>query len=95
MAVLRRERLQEGCGVVASAVHSAVDEKRWCAEDLAGGGSAGDVAPDPFEHLAAGAVVIEEREVQSELVGVLVEVVVFECVLAVEEQFVHLPEAAL
>jgi hypothetical protein len=45
-------------------VHSTVDEEGRCAEDLSRIVSAGDVAGDALEYLAARAVVVEARDVE-------------------------------
>jgi hypothetical protein len=86
---------QERRGVVAALVEDAVDEDRRCASHELRGIAARDVTHDPGADLVAGAVVIEAVEVQTELARIRAEVVVFESLLPVEEEAVHLPEATL
>ena len=46
-------------------------------------------------HRRDGPVLVEDRRVQAELDGVPAQVAVFECLLPVEQQLVHVPERAL
>ena len=54
-----------------------------------------NVALDPLQHRRASPVAVEGRYVQPELGGVPAQVAVFERLLAVEQQLVHVPEPAL
>jgi hypothetical protein len=76
-------------------VHRAVDEQGGGAEHLARGQAAVDVAADPAGYRGAGPVCVEGRDVQAELGGVPAQVAVFERLLPVEQQLVHVPEPAL
>src|SRR6266436_9447064 len=76
-------------------MYHAVDEQGGGAEHLARGQAAVDVAADPVGYRGAGPVAVEGRDVQAELGGVPAQVAVFERLLPVEEQLVHVPEPAL
>src|SRR5262249_35539542 len=76
-------------------VRHAVDDRGGGAEHRARGHAAVDVAADPVGYYDAGPVVVEGRDVQAELGGVPAQVAVFERLLPVEQQLVHVPEPAL
>jgi len=76
-------------------VHNAVDEQCRCAQYLARGQAALDIAADPLCHSDTGTVAVERRHVEAEFGGVPEQVGVFERLLPVEQQLVHVPEAAL
>ena len=76
-------------------MHDAVDEQRRCASDLARRKPALDVTSDPAQRAGAGSVVVELCDVEFELGCMAPQVVVFERLLAMEEQVVHVPEAVL
>src|SRR4030095_16079466 len=80
---------------VPARVATAVEEQGWRAEHLAGGQAAVDVAADPVGYRGAGPVAVDGRDVQAELGGVPAQVAVFERLLPVEQQLVHLPEPAV
>ena len=76
-------------------MHNPVDEQCRCAQYLARGQAALDIAADPLYHRSAGTVAIERRHVEAEFGGVPEQVGVFERLLPVEQQLVHVPEPAL
>ena len=84
-----------GWRVVAAAVHDAVDEQGRGAAHLARSQAGLDIAPDARLARRRGPVLVETRDVQTELGGVPSEIVVFERLLAMEQQLVHVPEAVL
>src|SRR5216683_7956287 len=88
-------RGQQGGRVVAAAVQDAVDEQGGGTQHLARGQAAVDIAADPVGYRGAGPVCVEGRDVQAELGGVPAQVAVFERLLPVEQQLVHVPEPAL
>ena len=76
-------------------MEGAVDEQRRRAAYLAGRRSALDVSTNALEDAGSLSVVVEPSDVEPELIGVALQVGLFECLLAMEEQLVHLPEAGL
>src|ERR1700761_6191847 len=87
----RRKRL----GVEGAFMHDPVDEQGGCTEHLARLQTAAEVALNPVERDLAGAVAIELREIEADLLGVAPEILVLECLLTVEQHVVHLPEPSL
>ena len=89
------QRVVEGSSVVAAAVHDTVDEQRRCAEHLTRRRAALDVPTDSREGARVGPVAGEACDVEPELGGVPLQIIVLQCVLATEEQPVHVPEPVL
>lgn len=54
-----------------------------------------DIPADAASHIGPHTIMVKTCHVETELVGVLSEIVVFERLLAMEEQLVHGPEAVL
>jgi hypothetical protein len=76
-------------------MHDAIDEQGRCTSHLARRDSALDVSPNTRQDARARPVVRETCEFQLEQDGIALQIVVCEGSLAVEEQLVHGPEAAL
>jgi hypothetical protein len=78
-----------------SRVHDTVDEQGRGATNLARGDPAFDVAAHTPEHGRSRSLAVKQRDVELELGCVSPEVLLLECLLAVEEQLMHVPEAML
>jgi hypothetical protein len=76
-------------------VHDALDEQGRCAPHLTRRNSALDVPANTAQHISAELIFVEACAVELEFGRIPLQIVVFECVLAVEEQLVHVPEPAL
>src|SRR5438105_1053423 len=87
----RFQGLDEGTGVVASAVGLAVDEQRWRSLDSARFAAA-RFGFDPRPHRCRAAVRVETRLVEPELPCIGYEVRIGQGPLMLEQQVVHLPE---
>ena len=81
--------------IVGAAVHDPVDEQGRGSVHLARGVATLDVPGDAFVHRLAAPIAVEALEFEREVAGVSMEVAIRERPLAVEEQFVHLPELPL
>src|SRR3954454_13077776 len=89
------EHLDQARGVVAAAVHDAIDEEGWRPLHLTGRRCAAHIAPDALQHGIAAPVADEALEVEPKLGRIGAEILVVQRLVAVEEQLVHVPEAAL
>jgi hypothetical protein len=76
-------------------VYDAVDEQSGRAAYLTRLDSAFHVPANTPEHVDAGPVAVEPRDVELELAGIPPQIVVFERRLVTKEELVHFPEAVL
>jgi hypothetical protein len=89
------KRAQQSGRIVAVAVEKAVDEQCRRSRDLLLSQCTVHVTADPVRRGRAGSVAVECGDVEAELGGIAEQVVVLERFLTVEQQLVHVPEAAL